>query len=156
MGNNLSAQLIAQLFSQESNDPLLALVTLSHPSFSDIRLVNNQEEIVSNSLVFTAFPMRITFPKDDGESVRELGIEFDNVGLDLLDEIRTVTTPINVRIEMVLASIPDDVQMSFEELKIQNIVYTKTKISARLFMDSFLNTEISSEKYTPTQYPGIF
>jgi hypothetical protein len=156
MSNNLSAQLLGQLFSQESNDPLLALVTLSHPSFSDIHLVNNQENIVSNGTTFNSFPMKITFPTDDGERVRELGMEFDNVGLDLLDEIRTVTTPINVKIEMVLASIPDDIQMVFEELKIQNITYTKTKISARLFMDSFLNTEISSEKYLPTIYPGIF
>lgn len=157
MSNPLSNEVLAQLFSQESNDPFLTLLTLSHSSFpSDIRLVNNTEDIVSNGLTYIAFPMKIILPRDDGETTREVSIEFDNVSLELMNELRTVTTFINVKLEMVLASIPDAVQISFSELKIQNVTYNKTKVTARLFLDSFLNTEISSEKYTPTSYPGIF
>lgn len=157
MSNQLSPELLAQLYSQESNDPFLTLITLSHPSFpQDIRLVNNTENVTSNGLEFIAFPMKIVLPRDDGETNREVTIEFDNVSLELMTELRTVTTFIDVKLEMVLASIPDAVQMSFEELKIQSINYNKTRVSARLFMDSFLNTEISSEKYTPSNYPGIF
>lgn len=156
MANQLSNQLLKELFAQESGDPFLTLLTLSHPSFSTIYFVNNTEDIVSRGQTYTAFPMKLVLPKDDGESAREVSIEFDNVGLDLISEIRTVTTPIDVKLEMILASIPDDVQYSFEELKIQNIQYNKTRITARLFMDSFLNTEMTSEKYTPTLYPGVF
>lgn len=157
MSNQLSPELIAQLYSQESDDPFLTLLTLSHPSFSqDIRLVNNTENITSNGLEFTAFPMKIVLPRDDGESARDVTIEFDNVALELISEIRTVTDFINVKLEMVLASLPDAVQISFDELKIQSVTYNKTRVSAKLFLDSFLNTEISSEKYTPSNYPGIF
>jgi hypothetical protein len=156
MSNSLTPQVLAQLFNQESNDPFLTLVTLSHAEFSTIRLVNNTEDIVSNGNTFIAFPMRIVLPADDGEKAREITIEFDNVGLDLIDAIREVTSPIDVKLEMILASLPDDVQYSFEELKIQNLSYSKTRIAARLFLDSFLNTEITSERYTPTNYPGLF
>lgn len=157
MSNSLSPELIAQLFSQGSDDPFLTLVTLSHTSFAeDIRLVNNSQSITSRGLLFTAFPMRIRLPADDGENQREISLDFDNVSLELINEIRTVTDFINVKIEMILASIPDAVQMEFDELKIQNLTYDKTRISARLFMDDFLQTEVSSERYSPSGYPGIF
>ena len=155
--NTLSPELLAQIYKQESEDPFLTLLTLDHTTFpSPIRFVNNSESIISRGETYLPFPMTITLPKDDGESTREFAIEFDNVGLDLIDELRTVTDYIDVTLEMVLASIPDAVQISFQELKIQSVSYTKTRVSARLFLDNFLNTQISSERYTPSNFPGIF
>ena len=156
MSNTLSNALLAQLFSQESNDPFLTLVKLSHDDFEDICLVNNTENVTSGGVEYTAFPMKIVFPKDDGESNREVNIEFDNVDRTLIDLIRSVTDYIDVSISLILASDPDTVQMSFDELKIQNITYNSKRVSAKLFMDNFLNTEMTSEKYTPTLYAGLF
>lgn len=156
MSNELSPQLLAQIFAQESNDPYLVLFTLTHASFSTIRLVNNSTNITSRGNVFQAFPVRVNLPVDDGQTAREVTIDFDNVSLELIDAIRTVTTQIDVKMEMILASMPDEVQMSLEELKITDISYNKLRISARLFMDSFLSTEMTSEKYNPSNFPGIF
>ena len=156
MPNPISAQLLAQFYATSSNDPLLMLLTLSHPSFSTIRLVNNTEDVVSRGNTYTSFPMTIRTPSDDGESTREALIEFDNASLELIDELRTVTTPIDAKIEVILFSDPDAVQISYEELKIKSISYDQTKIAARLFMDDFLNIELTSEKYSPINYPGLF
>ena len=124
MSNQLSNQLLAQLFAQGSGDPFLTLVTLSHASFSaPIRLVNNSVNIISRGDTYLAFPMKIKLPMDDGESAREVSIEFDNVSQYLLDGFRSVTTEIGVKIEMILASLPNDVQMSLEELKISSVSY---------------------------------
>lgn len=155
--NTLTPELLAQLFKQESEDPFLTLVTLSHSTFpSDIRLVNNSVNITSNGNVFTAFPMKIRLPVDDGESARDFTIEFDNVSRELIEEIRSVTTAIGVKIEMILASMPDTIQMSQEDLLLSAVSYNANRISAKIVMDSFLNVEITSEKYTPTNYPGLF
>jgi len=157
MANQLSPALIAQLYAQESTDPFLLLATLFHPTFSSpIRLVNNNEDIVSNGQTFTAFPMYIRLPVDDGETAREVAIEFDNVSLELIDELRAVTTPIEVELQLILASNPDFIQLSFTDLKLRNVSYNKQRISAKLYMDSFLNVELTSEKYGPAQYPGLF
>jgi hypothetical protein len=157
MSNTLSPELLAEIFAQESGDPFLTLVTLSHPSFaSDIRLVNNTVNITSRGNVFTAFPMKIRLPMDDGETQRDFALEMDNASLELIEEIRTVTTRISVKFEMILASLPDDVQMSQEDLAIVSLNYTARRISARIAMDSFLGVEITSEKYTYTNFPGIF
>lgn len=156
MSNPLSPALLAQLYAQESDVPFLMLVTLTHPSFTTIRLVNNSENIISNGDTYSAFPMRIRLPLDDGESTREVQIEFDNVSLFLIDELRTVTSPIEVKVDMILSNNPDEVQLSLEDLKMRNVTYNKQTVSAKLYLDSFLNIELTSEKYTPKLYPGLF
>lgn len=103
-----------------------------------------------------AFPMKIKLPVDDGESQKDVSIEFDNVSLELINELRLVTTAIDAKLEMVLASIPDDVQISLEELKIGSVSYNKTRVSAKLYMDNFLNTEMTSERYDQKSFPGLF
>jgi hypothetical protein len=158
VANQLSPELLAQLFSQESEDPFLILVTLSHSSFvTPIRLVNNTEPIISRTNTFNTFPMKITLPVDDGETARGVTIEFDNVGLELISALRSVVnTQIEVTLEMVLASMPDIVQMSVEELKIAGIRYDRQRISAELIVDNFLSTGMTSERYTPQNFPGLF
>lgn len=156
MSNSLTAELLAQMFGQVSDDPFLMFVTISHPEFPTIYLVNNTVDQVSRGQVYTAFPMEVTLPTDDGETNREVKISFDNVSLELLDELRSVITPMDVKIEMVLASDLDTIQLSLEELKLRRVTYDKQRISAILYMDSFLNVELTSEKYTPTSYPALF
>lgn len=157
MSNQLSPALLAQLFAQESGDPFLTLVTLSHEDWDDdVRLVNNSVNITSRGLVFLAFPMKIRLPIDDGESARDFQIDMDNVGLEMIEKLRSTTTHIGVKIEMILASLPDDVQISQEELRIEMATYNKQRISARIVLDNFLNTEMTSERYGPTNFPGLF
>jgi hypothetical protein len=157
ISNALSPELLTQLYGQESDDPFLMLVTLSHPNFVSTQyLVNNTANIVSNLITYTAFPMKITLPVDDGETIRQVKIDFDNVGRDLIYEIRSITTPISAKIDMILASNPDQVQVTLDGLSIRNISYDKSKISAALVLDDFLNTSMTSEQYSPSAYPGIF
>lgn len=156
MANTLSPQVLAQLFAQESNDPFLTLLTLTHPSLSTIYLVNNTQNIISRGNTFLAFPFNITLPMDDGETQKELSLELDNVSLALVESIRTVIDPINVKLEMILASLPDAVQYEMDELKIQSLSYNRNRISAKLILDDFLNVEIPGEKYDPTTFPGLF
>lgn len=155
--SNLSPELIAQLYAQESGDPFLTLITLNHPTFtSPIRLVNNSVNIVSRGNTFLAFPMKIRLPADDGETSREFQLEMDNVSLQLIESVRSITTSMDMTLEMILASIPDEVQISIDELKVHTITYNKTKIVAKVALDNFLNVEMTSERYGPQNFPGLF
>lgn len=144
------------MFGQTSDDPFLMLVTLSHDSFGELYLVNNTSSIISNGVTYTAFPMKITLPADNGETMKNASISFDNVSLELINEFRTVTDPISARIDMVLASNPDNVEYTLNELKINDITYNAQTVNARLYLDDFLNTSMTSEKYGPTNFPGLF
>ena len=103
-----------------------------------------------------AFPIKIKLPVDDGETARTVTLEFDNVSLLLIEQIRTVTTAIGVNLEMILASMPDDVQYELSELSIGALSYNRTRISATLVLDGLLGTGLTSEIYSPTNFPGLF
>lgn len=155
MSNELSTQVQKQIFAQESEDPFLTLVTLNATGFT-ARLVNNSADVLSRGNTFTAIPMTISLPVDDGQTARSFALEIDNVGRDLIQGIRSTTDKIQVTIEMILASMPDVVQMSFSDFKVGTITYTATKITAQVVMDNFLAIEMTSERYTPAIYPGLF
>lgn len=157
--NSLSSGLLAQLYCQNSNDPFLTLIELSHDTFPEpYRFVNNSVPIVSRGNTFQPFPVKITLPADDGESIREVALELDNISLELIAAFRSLTgkQQVGVKLEMILASMPDDVQMSLEELKIKTIQYNRTSIVCKLGLDDFLGTALTSESYTPSIYPGLF
>lgn len=157
MNNKVSNRLLAQLFSSYSDDPFLMLVTLNHETFPNpIYLCNNIKPVVSRGKTFEAFPMSIVLPVDDGETAREVSIQFDNVSRRLVDELRGIITPIDIKIEMVLASHPNQVEVELIDLKLRNITYNKSTITAKLYMDAFLDVELTSEKYTPQNFPGLF
>ncbi len=155
MANELSTELKAQIFAQESADPFLTLLTLTGPNFV-YRLVNNSKDIVSNGQTYFAFPMKVRMPSDDGESVREFQIEFDNASLLLIAALRTVTDPIECQIDMILASMPDVVQITVTDLLIRSIVYDDKRVAAKIVLDNFLSVAVTSERYTPLAYPGMF
>lgn len=155
MSNQLTTNLKRQLFAQQSADPFLTLVTVSGPTF-EYRFVNNTKDIISNGQVYTAFPMKIRLSADDGESARDFQIDFDNASLLLVRALRAITEPADCRIDMILASMPDVIQMSQADLKIKSIVYDKHKISAKIVLDNFLTVAVPGERYTPSAYPGMF
>lgn len=103
-----------------------------------------------------AFPMKIRLPADDGQSAREFQLDFDNSSLLLVRALRSVTEPIPCKLEMILASMPDIVQMSVEDLLVRSVTYTETQVTARIVLDNFLTVAMTSERYTPSLYPGMF
>jgi hypothetical protein len=155
VSNQLTPELKSQIFAQQSGDPYLTLVTLWTDSFT-YRLVNNTEDIVSNGNLYTAFPMKVRLPADDGESAKDFQLEFDNASLLLIASLRSVTEPVNCQIDMILASMPDVVQMTAGELLVKSISYDKSRIVARIVLDNFLASAMTSERYTPSLYPGMF
>lgn len=153
--STISNDLKAQIFAQESTDPFLTLVTFSSTAFI-ARLVNNSSDIISNGFTFTAFPMKIRTPVDDGQTSKDFTVEMDNVSLDLIAQLRSVTGDIGVKIELILASMPDVIQMSHEDLLVRAISYNSKTISAKIVLDSTLAVQMTSEKYTPSNFPGMF
>lgn len=157
MPNQIPQSLLVELLKQESGEVVLVLLTLSHPSFgTPVRLVNNTSDVISRGQVFTAFPFSVVLPPDDGETAREVSIVLDNTSLELIGKFRSVIDEIPATVEIIMASLPDEVQRSMDGLVVRNIQYNASTISAKLSLDNFLNTELTSEKYTPSRFPGLF
>jgi len=156
MPRTLTQNTLTQFFLQESSDPFLLLITLSHPQFPTIRLVNNNEDVISRGNTFTALAMRITLQTNDGESIPQISIVLDNVPIELMDELRSTTTPANVLVEAILKSLPDVVEISIGDLLLSKINYSNRQITATLVLNDLFNQRIPGELYSPQFYPGMF
>lgn len=155
MSRTLSTLAHHQLTTNINDDPFLILVRV-FDGVDTVYLVNNTENITSNSQVYTAFPFRLTLSEEDGEKQTQVLIEFDNVSQDLTDEIRATTSPIPCEIDLILASAPDTYEISLRDLQIREITYDATTIRATLTADDFLNSRFPADSYTPADFPGIF
>ncbi len=153
---NFSQGALAELFAQNSADPFLMLLTVTHSQWATKRFVNNNEEIISRGLVFTPLIFDLVLPVDDGETIPTMKLVIDNVGLTLMSELRKIETAPDVKLEVVFGSDRDRVEMEVTDLKLNNVKYDKMQITGVLSFDDFLNTAIPSARYTPKDFPGMF
>jgi len=155
---DVSTVLKDQVFGQFSDDPFLFLFTLIDPTnaFPPIRLVNNIENIVSRGEIYLAFPMLVSLPIEDGETVPSLKIVISNVTMQFMAMFRTLTNPLQGTIEAVLASRPGLVEIAIPDLELKKIEYNLESITVILALRDMLNLGLPSHNFTPTFYPGLF
>lgn len=153
----LSQKLIKAALEPNTGEVFLMLLTFDHPSFpKPIRLVNNIEEIRSRGEIYIAFPLEMMLPPDDGDTLPTVEITCQNASLELIDEIRSVQGPMSVKIELILASSPDWVEASIDDLRVVSAQYDKNAIQLTCTVDDLLNTSFPKERYLPSNFPGLF
>jgi Domain of unknown function (DUF1833) len=158
MPRDLSANALKEIFSQQSSDPFLFLFTFTHPDYPGqfFRFVNNLVDITSRGDVYSAMAIKITLPVEDGNSIPTVMLEMDNVGLEILSEMRKVTSPFTVLVELILASDPSYIEMSVPDMLLTKLTYDASRLTGTLTSDNFLNQKLPSGIYSPNFFPGIF
>ena len=153
---SLSLHAVDQLYRSESEDPILMLLNLNFPNGNSFYYVNNTEDLTSNGQLYTAFPFQFNLPNDTTDSVPELNITIDNIGLELIDDFSQNTDSISCTIDLVFASNPDFSELKINNLIVKNISYNKSLISINLGYEDILNLQVPSDTYNPVDFPGIF
>lgn len=154
---NLSQKLIEAALSPNTGEVALFLLTFDHVTFTTpIRLVNNLDDISSRGNNYQAFPLDLVLPPDDGDTLPQVQITCQNASLELIDEIRKVPGPMSVKIELILASSPDYIEASIENMRVASVNYDKTTVQMICTVDDLLNTSFPKHKFLPSSHPGLF
>lgn len=154
---NLSVQALSALTAEETGEVFLFLLTLDHETLATpIRVVNDMVGHTSRTNFFTAYPFSIVMPLDDGETFPTLKFTIDNVDQSLVEIIRTLTSPPEAMLEVVLASSPDTLELSVENMLIRKIDYNATTININAQVNDILNQKFPNRMYTPQYYPGQY
>lgn len=121
-------------------------------------VVNNNEDITSQGQLYSAYPFDIALPNETGDQVPEVTLRIDNVNRMLTDWVRRESTPPKVRLQLILASSPDTIEVEVDYLTLENVSWTATTIQGRLIVEDRMNDKFPSagHKYDPSQFPGIF
>lgn len=156
MPRTLTAAAIASGNAQQTGEVWLILVTISHASLaSPIRVVNNNEDVTSRGLLYLAFPFQIILPGEDPDSITKAVLRFDNADRTAIAAVRGLDTAPTVALEVILASAPDVVEISFPGLTLRNATYDAFVIEGELYFESLVSEPVTYTM-TPSRFPGLF
>lgn len=152
---SLSPAAVAAMNAPESGEVWLVLLTISNPGMTTIRVVSNNEDITSRGNTYLAFPFEIELPGQDPDSPSSARLRIDNVDKRIVEAVRSITTPPNVTIEVVLASQPDTVEIAYTDLTLRSVEYDADSVRGELTFESIFSEPVTLT-ITPNRFPGLF
>jgi hypothetical protein len=79
-----------------------------------------------------------------------------NVTRDLIPLARSISTPASVKIEAVLASAADTVEMTFPALNMTSLRYDAGTLNFSLTMDALSTEPFPAGSFGPAYFPSLF
>lgn len=152
---SLSPAAVSAMHAPESGEVWLVLLTISNPGMTTIRVVSNNEDITSRGNTYLAFPFEIELPGQDPDSPSSARLRIDNVDKRIVEAVRSITTPPNVTIEVVLASQPDTVEIAYSDLTLRSVEYDADSVRGELTFESIFSEPVTLT-ITPNRFPGLF
>jgi hypothetical protein len=157
MSRSLSTTAKQAIFAQETGEVFLMLLTINHSDLgSPIYVVNNTEDVVSNGNTFLGYPFYFELPGEDAESLSQVNLTITNVDKLLVAGVCSIATPLDVKLQVVLASDPNVIEAGDFDMKMRDVNYDAFTLTGRCNFNDLLNEPYPAGTYTPADYPGLF
>ncbi len=157
MSRSLSIAAKSSINDHSTDEIWLVLLKLEHDDWSSpIRLVRNTEAVTSNGDEYVPFPFEANLPDEEAEQVSVINWSALNASNELMDELRSVTGPIDGEIFWVLASDPDDVQIGPMTLQIRVFEYDAQVIKGTMVVEPIMDAVFGYKAMDNTNAPGLF
>lgn len=157
MPRNLSAEALAAVMRQHSEEAFLLLAEFSHiPTNETFYAALNTENVVHDGNVYVATHFEVILPEISNRSPQGTSVVLDNVDLRLVGLLRSITQPLSVTLRVVLASQPDVIEMEFTDLVLREANWDVSKITGRLASEDPLNQAFPAHQYDPRSFQGLF
>lgn len=142
-------------WTAEGDMPLI-LITIDHDDLpSAIRVVNNNENVVSRGEEFIAFPFDIAIPDSLENAPPSAKLRIDNVSREIGQAIRLIRSPPRITIEIVRMETPDIVEMSFPEMRLRNVRVDALTVSGDLAFEDLTREPYPAHTFSPANFPGL-
>ena len=155
MSRGLSAGVLAKLYAVSTDDPLYALLTVTHPSITTRRHVRNTEDVVSRLETFTAASFDVQMPEQKDDAPPTSTLVIDAVDQSVIRDLLAINSPAEILVELVLASAPDAVLSSFK-MKGRAAQWNVSTASIELSANPVLDEQYPGISHTPARFPGMF
>ena len=164
----LSSTFKQAAFAQETDEVFVVLVTLDSDELDEpVRICSDPLTqfpllgddiygLVSNGDTFLFLPFEIWLPRDDKTGTVSAKISIENVDRRLVETARSVTRPVNVKMQCVLASDPDVIELEFDNFQLSNVKYDVMIIEGDLTLNYWGLEPFPSNRFTPSNFPGLF
>ena len=157
MPRNYSAHFRDRTGSSSGQEPLY-LLEITHPQLAvPVRVVNDNQDLVSNGNTFTAMAFRISLPDDVAQQMPRAQLAIDNVGRELTQwlEASNGGQGAQVRVMQVMRDTPNVIEADYT-LDLLNVKQTVFEVTADLGYEDTLGRPALVATYRPENTPGLF
>lgn len=155
-------------YAQETEEVFIVLLTLDSDELTEpIRVCSDPYEklvglgddiygCVSNGETFVFLPFEIMLPRDDKTGTVSAKLKVENVSRQLIPQVRSISKPLSVKMQAVLSSDVDFVEIEYDDFNLPNVRYDLFKIEGDITLDYWGLEPFPSYRFTPSGFPGLF
>jgi len=163
----LSLNFRKAIFAQESGEIPIFLLTITHPDLAAPIYLSTDATTrlstdpltygtVSRSVTYLYAASSVTLPDEKDKSPPACKLTMENVTRGLIPLARSVATPPTVKIEAVLASALDTVEMTWPVMDMSHLGYDVATLEFDLTMDALVTEPYPAGTFSPAYFPGLF
>lgn len=162
----ISLTMRAAMQAERTDEVAVALVTITHPDLdAPVRLSSDPTRrlshdpltygTVSRGETYPFVLVSVVIPDERKGSPPASQIVLENVASDMVALVRSISTPGQVKIEVVTAARPDDVERTFDGLDIVKAGYDAERVTLDVSRELFANEPWPSQRMTRQRFPGL-
>ncbi len=156
-GRSFSTNAMKAVTAQETKEAFITLLTLSHADLAEpIRVCDDKVNLVSNGNTFQAFPFELPLPNESEDRPPVATLTIGNVDRQIVQALRSITSAVDVLIEIVLASTPDTVEMSLPDFKLKEADYNQLVVTGELSVEHLESKPFPPHAFVPSGFPALF
>ena len=167
MSRTISLNFREALFSQESDEVPIFLITITHPSLTTPILLSTDatERLSDEPLIYKTTSrgndyiyagVMIAIPNEEDRSPPSSKLVIQNLDRSLIPLSRSISSPASAMIEVVLGSDPDTVEISLVAMDMVNLIYNADNLTFDLVIDSLVTEPYPAGTYSAAYFPGLF
>lgn len=156
MSRDVSDNMRSQMYATEMYGVPLVTLDIHAGEGVSIHVVNNNEDIEFNSVLYQAAAFRFSLPDEEEESLATARITIPNIDRAILSVLRSYTGTPTVVARVILVN-----EDSIEEeagpwaFELRSIVYTKNEITGVLVYEFKHQRNLSTVRYTASLFPSL-
>ncbi|WP_430914066.1 DUF1833 family protein [Methylobacterium sp. sgz302541] len=157
----------AVLQAAQADEAAALLVIITHETLDEpVRLSSDPTVRISSEpyvlgtrhqgLVYPFVLMSAVLPDDQERSPPKTTLAFENVDADMAKVLRSITSPAEVEMRIVLASTPDQIEARFTRLRATKGSYDANQVSLDISREPFTSEPMPAGRMTADRFPGLF
>jgi len=155
--NRLSHEATEAVLAPETEKVFLHLLTIETSGGAVLRFVNNNQNIASRGVEYSAAGFNIILPEQTDDAPRPCRLAIDNTDTKIFQAIkRAAGQDVFVAVCVVMAHTPDVYERGPLRYRLRNVRASKETIEGEVYDFYLLDRKFPRDTYTPEDFEGMF
>lgn len=143
--------------ASQTDQIFLVILDIDHTDLpAPIRVVNNNESIISNGVTYIPTAFDFILPAQEDGVISNSTLSISNVDRVIVQAIRSISSPPIVTVRVILASDPDTVEAGPFQFTLTDVTYNRNTVSGSLIYQLYVRDNCGTIRYKNNTFPGLF